>query len=112
MKKGKKYIASAELIEAAKLYDPSDAMKLVCETSKAKFDETIEVHVRLGVDSRHADQQVRGAVVLPNGTGKKVRTLVFARGDKAKAAEEAGADYVGAEDYVEKIQRKTGSSLT
>ena len=96
MKKGKKYIASAELIEAAKLYDPSEAMKLVCETSKAKFDETIEVHVRLGVDSRHADQQVRGAVVLPNGTGKKVRTLVFARGDKAKAAEEAGADYVGA----------------
>ena len=106
MKKGKKYIASAELIEAAKLYDPSDAMKLVCETSKAKFDETIEVHVRLGVDSRHADQQVRGAVVLPNGTGKKVRTLVFARGEKAKAAEEAGADYVGAEEYVEKITKE------
>ena len=106
MKKGKKYIASAELIEATKLYDPSEAMKLVCETSKAKFDETIEVHVRLGVDSRHADQQVRGAVVLPNGTGKKVRTLVFARGDKAKAAEEAGADYVGAEDYVEKITKE------
>ena len=106
MKKGKKYIASAELIEATKLYDPSEAMKLVCETSKAKFDETIEVHVRLGVDSRHADQQVRGAVVLPHGTGKKVRTLVFARGDKAKAAEEAGADYVGAEDYVEKITKE------
>ncbi|MBO5374817.1 MAG: 50S ribosomal protein L1 [Clostridia bacterium] len=106
MKKGKKYIASAELIESAKLYDPADAMKLVCETSKAKFDETIEVHVRLGVDSRHADQQVRGAVVLPHGTGKKVRTLVFARGDKAKAAEEAGADYVGAEDYVEKITKE------
>ena len=106
MKKGKKYIASAELIEAAKLYDPSDAMKLVCETSKAKFDETIEVHVRLGVDSRHADQQVRGAVVLPNGTGKKVRTLVFARGDKAKAALDAGAEYVGAEDYVEKITKE------
>ena len=106
MKKGKKYIASAELIEAAKLYDPSEAMKLVCETSKAKFDETIEVHVRLGVDSRHADQQVRGAVVLPNGTGKKVRTLVFARGDKAKAAEEAGAEYVGAEEYVEKITKE------
>ena len=106
MKKGKKYIASAELIEAAKLYDPSEAMKLVCETSKAKFDETIEVHVRLGVDSRHADQQVRGAVVLPNGTGKKVRTLVFARGDKAKAAQDAGADYVGAEDYVEKITKE------
>ena len=106
MKKGKKYIASAELIDSAKLYDPADAMKLVCETSKAKFDETIEVHVRLGVDSRHADQQVRGAVVLPHGTGKKVRTLVFARGDKAKAAEEAGADYVGAEDYVEKITKE------
>ena len=106
MKKGKKYIASAELIESAKLYDPAEAMKLACETSKAKFDETIEVHVRLGVDSRHADQQVRGAVVLPHGTGKKVRTLVFARGDKAKAAEEAGADYVGAEDYVEKITKE------
>ena len=106
MKKGKKYIASAELIDSTKLYDPSEAMKLVCETSKAKFDETIEVHVRLGVDSRHADQQVRGAVVLPNGTGKKVRTLVFARGDKAKAAQDAGADYVGAEDYVEKITKE------
>ncbi|MGM9645105.1 MAG: 50S ribosomal protein L1 [Eubacteriales bacterium] len=106
MKKGKKYIASAELIETAKLYDPDEAMKLVCETAKAKFDETIEVHVRLGVDSRHADQQVRGAVVLPHGTGKKVRTLVFARGDKAKAAEEAGADYVGAEEFVEKITKE------
>ena len=106
MKMGKKYIASAELIEATKLYDPADAMKLVCETAKAKFDETIEVHVRLGVDSRHADQQVRGAVVLPHGTGKKVRTLVFARGDKAKAAEDAGADYVGAEDFVEKITKE------
>ena len=106
MKKGKKYTASAELIESARLYDPAEAMRLVCETSKAKFDETIEVHVRLGVDSRHADQQVRGAVVLPHGTGKKVRTLVFARGDKAKAAEEAGADYVGAEEYVEKITKE------
>ena len=106
MKMGKKYIASAELIDSTKLYDPADAMKLACETSKAKFDETIEVHVRLGVDSRHADQQVRGAVVLPNGTGKKVRTLVFARGDKAKAAEEAGAEYVGAEEYVEKITKE------
>ena len=106
MKMGKKYIASVELIDASKLYDPADAMKLVCETAKAKFDETIEVHVRLGVDSRHADQQVRGAVVLPHGTGKKVRTLVFARGDKAKAAEDAGADYVGAEDYVEKITKE------
>ena len=106
MKMGKKYIASAELIEASKLYDPAEAMKLVCETSKAKFDETIEVHVRLGVDSRHADQQVRGAVVLPHGTGKKVRTLVFAKGDKAKAAQDAGADYVGDVDYVEKITKE------
>ena len=106
MKMGKKYMASAQLIDSTKLYDPSEAMKLVCETSKAKFDETIEVHVRLGVDSRHADQQVRGAVVLPNGTGKKVRTLVFARGDKAKAALDAGAEYVGAEDYVEKITKE------
>ena len=106
MKMGKKYIASAELIEASKLYDPADAMKLVCETAKAKFDETIEVHVRLGVDSRHADQQVRGAVVLPHGTGKTVRTLVFAKGDKAKAAQDAGADYVGDIDYVEKITKE------
>ena len=106
MKMGKKYIASAELIEASKLYDPADAMKLVCETAKAKFDETIEVHVRLGVDSRHADQQVRGAVVLPHGTGKKIRTLVFAKGDKAQAAKDAGADYVGDIDYVEKITKE------
>ena len=106
MKMGKKYIASAELIEASKLYDPADAMKLVCETAKAKFDETIEVHIRLGVDSRHADQQVRGAVVLPHGTGKTVRTLVFAKGDKAKAAQDAGADYVGDVDYVEKITKE------
>ena len=106
MKMGKKYIASAGLIEATKLYDPAEAMKLVCETSKAKFDETIEVHVRLGVDSRHADQQVRGAVVLPHGTGKTVRTLVFAKGDKAKAAQDAGADYVGDVDYVEKITKE------
>ena len=106
MKMGKKYIASAELIEASKLYDPAEAMKLVCETAKAKFDETIEVHVRLGVDSRHADQQVRGAVVLPHGTGKTVRTLVFAKGDKAKAALDAGADYVGDVDYVEKITKE------
>ena len=84
----------------------ADALNLVCQTAKAKFDETIEVHVRLGVDSRHADQQVRGAVVLPNGTGKTVRTLVFAKGDRAKAAEEAGADFVGAEDYVAKIQQE------
>ena len=106
MKMGKKYIASAELIEASKLYDPAEAMKLVCETSKAKFDETIEVHVRLGVDSRHADQQVRGAVVLPNGTGKTVRTMVFCKADKAEAAKAAGADYVGEADYVEKIMKE------
>ena len=106
MKQGKKYIAAAGLIDAAKLYDPAEAMELVCKTATAKFDETVEVHVRLGVDSRHADQQVRGAVVLPHGTGKTVRTLVFARGDKAKAAEEAGADYVGAEEYVEKITKE------
>jgi len=106
MNKGKKYQESIKLVEKAKLYDPSEALDLVCRTAKAKFDETVEVHVRLGVDSRHADQQVRGAVVLPNGTGKTVRVLVFAKGDRAKAAEEAGADYVGAEDYVAKIQQE------
>ena len=104
MNMGKKYKESIALIEKTKLYDSADALSLVCQTAKAKFDETVEVHVRLGVDSRHADQQVRGAIVLPHGTGKTVRTLVFARGDKAKAAEAAGADYVGAEDYVAKIQ--------
>ena len=87
MFRGKNYKDSAKIIERTKLYDPAEALELVCKTAKAKFDETLEVHVRLGVDSRHADQQVRGAVVLPNGTGKKVRTLVFAKGDKAKAAE-------------------------
>ena len=102
-KMGKKYVDSAKLIDRSKAYDPSEAMALVCQTAKAKFDETVEIHIRLGVDSRHADQQVRGAVVLPNGTGKKVRTLVFARGDKAQAALDAGADYVGAEDMVQKI---------
>ena len=106
MKMGKKYIASAELIEASKLYDPADAMKLVCETAKAKFDETIEVHIRLGVDSRHADQQVRGAVVLPNGTGKKVRVLVFAKGDKVQEALDAGAEYAGGAEYADKIQKE------
>ena len=104
MFKGKKYKDSIALIEKAKLYDTAEAMALVCQTAKAKFDETIEAHIRLGVDSRHADQQVRGAIVLPHGTGKTVRTLVFARGDKAKAAEEAGADFVGAEEFVTKIQ--------
>ena len=104
MFKGKKYQDSAKLVDRTKLYDADEALALVCQTSKAKFDETIELHIRLGVDSRYADQQVRGAVVLPNGTGKKVRTLVFAKGDKAEAAKAAGADYVGAEDMVAKIQ--------
>ena len=104
MSNGKKYKESMALIEKSKLYDPAEAVALACQTAKAKFDETIELHIRLGVDSRHADQQVRGAIVLPNGTGKSVRTLVFARGDKAKAAEEAGAEYVGAEELVTKIQ--------
>ena len=103
MKMGKKYTAGLALIEKSKLYDTAEAIELVCKTATAKFDETIELHVRLGVDSRHADQQVRGAIVLPNGTGKTVRTLVFARGDKADAARAAGADYVGAEDMVQKI---------
>ena len=103
-KMGKKYQESVKLVDKSKLYDMDEAIALVCQTAKAKFDETVEVHVRLGVDSRHADQQVRGAIVLPHGTGKTVRTLVFARGDKAKAADEAGADYVGAEEYVTKIQ--------
>ena len=105
-KYGKKYSDSAKLIERNKTYDPAEALALVCQTSKAKFDETIELHIRLGVDSRHADQQVRGAVVLPNGTGKTVRTLVFAKGDKAEAAKAAGADYVGELDMVEKITKE------
>ena len=103
MFKGKKYQDSAKLIDRTKLYDTNEAIGLVCQTSKAKFDETIELHIRLGVDSRHADQQVRGAVVLPHGTGKTVRTLVFAKGEKAELARAAGADYVGAEDMVQKI---------
>lgn len=106
MKRGKNYKIAVQSVEKAKLYDSGDALALACEISKAKFDETVEVHLRLGVDSRHADQQVRGAVVLPNGTGKTVRTLVFAKGDKAKAAEEAGSDYIGAEDFVTKIQQE------
>ena len=101
---GKNYRASAELVDKSKLYESAEAVSLVCQTAKAKFDETVELHIRLGVDSRHADQQVRGAIVLPNGTGKTVRTLVFARGDKADAARAAGADFVGAEDMVQKIQ--------
>ena len=106
MKKGKKYTASSALVEKTKLYDANEAIDLVCQTSKAKFDETIELHVRLGVDARHADQQVRGAVVRPHGTGKTVRTLVFAKGDKEKDAKEAGADYVGAEELAAKIQQE------
>ncbi len=105
-KMGKKYQDSTKLLEKNKLYDPSEALALVCQTSKAKFDETIEIHVRLGVDSRHADQQVRGAVVLPNGTGKKVKVLVFAKGDKVQAALDAGADYAGGAEYAEKIQHE------
>ncbi len=106
MKHGKKYNESAKLIETGKLYDVNEAVEVAVKTGTAKFDETVEIHVRLGVDSRHADQQVRGAVVLPNGTGKTVRTLVFAKGDNAKAAEAAGSDYVGAEELVAKIQNE------
>ncbi len=104
MKYGKKYQDSVKLLEKGKLYDAEEALDLVCKTSKAKFDETVELHVKLGVDSRHADQQVRGAVVLPNGTGKNVRVLVFAKEAKADEAKAAGADFVGAEDLVQKIQ--------
>lgn len=104
MFRGKNYKESAKLVDRIKLYDPQEAIDLAKQTSKAKFDETVEVHIRLGVDSRHADQQVRGAVVLPHGTGKTVRVLVIAKGDRAKAAEEVGADFVGAEDMIQKIQ--------
>jgi large subunit ribosomal protein L1 len=101
---GKRYVESAKLIDKSVLYSPAEALDLAVKTSKAKFDETVELHVRLGVDPRHADQQVRGAVVLPNGTGRTVRVLVFAKGDKAKEAQEAGADFVGADELVQKIQ--------
>ncbi len=104
MKRGKKYIEKAKLVEAGKLYDSADAVKLVSELGTAKFDETVEAHIRLGVDSRHADQQVRGAVILPHGTGKTTKILVFAKGEKAEQALAAGADYVGAEEFVAKIQ--------
>ncbi len=104
MKHGKKYVDSAKLIDSLAAYDPADACDLVCKTSKAKFDETIEISVRLGVDPRHADQQVRGAVVLPHGTGRTVRVLVVTKGDKVKEAEAAGADFVGGEEMVQKIQ--------
>ncbi len=103
MKHGKKYVESAKLVDKTKLYEVKEALELASKTASAKFDETVEMHIRLGVDSRHADQQVRGAVVLPNGTGKKVRVAVFAKGDAAKAAEAAGADIVGDMDLVEKI---------
>ncbi len=106
MKHGKKYNDSAKLIETGKFYDVEEAVEVAVKTGTAKFDETVEIHVRLGVDSRHADQQVRGAVILPNGTGKTVRTLVFAKADKADGAKEAGADYVGAEELVAKIQNE------
>ena len=101
---GKKYIESSKLVDKNVLYTPAEALDLAVKTAKAKFDETIELHVRLGVDPRHADQQVRGAVVLPNGTGKSVKVLVFAKGAKATEAQEAGADFVGAEELVQKIQ--------
>ena len=106
MFRGKKYKESAKQIDRALLYDPKEGLELICKTASAKFDETVELHVKLGVDSRHADQQVRGAIVLPNGTGKTARVLVFAKGDKADAAREAGADYVGDMDMVEKIQKE------
>ena len=106
MFRGKKYQQSAKLIDRSVQYDPTEALDLVVKGASAKFDETVELHIKLGVDSRHADQQVRGAIVLPHGTGKTVRVLVFAKGDKADAAREAGADYVGEMDLVEKIQKE------
>ena len=106
MFRGKKYQESAKLIDRSVQYDPTEALELVVKGASAKFDETVELHIKLGVDSRHADQQVRGAIVLPNGTGKTARVLVFAKGDKADAAREAGADYVGDMDMVEKIQKE------
>ena len=106
MFRGKKYQDSAKQIDRSVQYEAADAMALICKTASAKFDETVELHIRLGVDGRHADQQVRGAIVLPHGTGKTARVLVFAKGDKADAAREAGADYVGEMDMVEKIQKE------
>ncbi len=106
MKHGKKYLDSKKLIESSKLYDPAEAISLVKQTGKAKFDETVELSIRLGVDPRHADQQVRGTVVLPHGTGKKVRVLVFAKGDKAEEARAAGADYVGEAELADKIKNE------
>ena len=106
MKHGKKYVDSLKTLEAGKVYESNEALDLVCKNAKAKFDETVEVHIRLGVDSRHADQQVRGAVVLPNGTGKKVRVLVFCKEDKYEAAQSAGAEFVGGQDLVDKIMKE------
>ena len=106
MKHGKKYVDSAKLIDRAKLYDAEEALDVCIKTAKAKFDETVEAHIKLGVDSRHADQQVRGAVVLPHGTGKTVRVLVFAKGDKVAEAEAAGADFVGGEELIPRIQNE------
>ena len=103
---GKKYSDSVKLYDRSKQYDTAEALDLVCQTAKAKFDETVEIHIRLGVDSRHADQQVRGAVVLPHGTGKKVKTLVFAKDDKIQAALDAGSEYAGGMEYVEKITKE------
>ncbi len=105
MKRGKKYLESLKMVDRGSLYEPTEAFELVQKAARAKFDETVEIHVKLGVDSRHADQQVRGAVVLPHGTGKIVRVLVFAKGEKATEAENNGADYVGAEDMVARIQK-------
>ena len=106
MKHGKKYMDSAKAVDSTKQYDAAEALDLVCKNAKAKFDETIEAHIRLGVDSRHADQQVRGAVVLPNGTGKNVRVCVFCKEDKYDAAKEAGAEFVGGMDLVDKIMKE------
>lgn len=106
MKKGKRYVESAKLVDRANLYDVDEAVSILKKTASAKFDETIEAHIRLGVDGRHADQQVRGAVVLPHGTGKTVRVLVFAKGDKVAEAEAAGADYVGGDELVPRIQKE------
>lgn len=104
MKHGKKYVDAAKAVDRSKLYDSNEALDLVVKTAAAKFDETVEIHVKLGVDGRHADQQVRGAIVLPNGTGKSVKILAICKGDAIKAAEEAGADYVGNDEYIQKIQ--------
>jgi len=106
MKQGKRYQESAKLVEKGKIYEANEALEIIEKMPKTKFDQTVELHVKLGVDSKHADQQVRGTVVLPNGTGKTQRVLVFAKGDKAKEAEEAGADFVGAEELVPKIEKE------